>query len=105
STKMTVTNGATYYYVISAINPANDEARSAEVSATLPLPTPVTLAVGMFTNGQFSIQFPSSNGLSYVIETSSNLLNWIPAFTNISTNGAFIFHEANATNSQRFYRV
>ena len=105
-TDTAVTNGVTYYYVISAVNPVNDEVRSTEVNATLPLPAvPVMLVAGGFTNGQFSLQFSSSNGLNYVVETSSNLVNWTPVFTNAATNGSFIFTDTNLSDPQRFYRA
>lgn len=64
----------------------------------------VTLAATM-TNGQFQLQFPAPDGQSYVVETSSNLLNWIPIATNFAANGWFFFVNSNMTGPQKFYRV
>ncbi|HTR40701.1 MAG TPA: hypothetical protein VMH87_03720 [Pseudomonadales bacterium] len=66
---------------------------------------PLMLNVGAYTNGQFSFQFPAPNNQSYVVDVSSNLFNWVPVTTNMTTNGWFIFVNTNATGSHQFYRV
>ena len=65
----------------------------------------MTLTVSAFTNGQFSLQFSSVTGLNYVIEASSNLIDWFSVFTNAATNSTFIFRDTNAIAPQQFYRV
>jgi len=104
-TDTAVTNGVTYYYVVSAVDPAGYVASSAEVSAALFLPMLVTVTSGAVTNGQFSLQFLSQDGSTYVVEASSNLLNWAPVFTNTATNSSFFYCDTNATVPQRFYRI
>jgi len=64
----------------------------------------MTLFAAM-TNGQFNLRFPSPNGQSYVVETSTNLSGWLPLATNVSSGGWFIFQDTNALAAPRFYRI
>ncbi|HZI31714.1 MAG TPA: hypothetical protein VFF11_05195, partial [Candidatus Binatia bacterium] len=65
----------------------------------------VTLVAGMSTNGLFNLQFEGINGRNYVVETSTDLVDWVPVFTNMPDNGVFLFTDSNATAAARFYRV
>ena len=48
----------------------------------------------------------STSGLSYRIDASSDLVNWLPVTNFISTNAATYFRDTSATNySRRFYRA
>jgi hypothetical protein len=40
-----------------------------------------------------------------VVETSPDLVNWTPVYTNTPSGGSFSFTDANATDAARFYRV
>jgi hypothetical protein len=67
---------------------------------------PLTLtAPGTQTNGQFRLTFQGQNGQNYVLETSTNLTDWTPVWTNAPTNGLLMFTNVNATDRSRFYRV
>ncbi len=44
-------------------------------------------------------------GTSYVIETSSNLVNWVPLATNTATTGVLNISDSHATNAQCYYRA
>ena len=58
-----------------------------------------------FTNGQASLTFVAPSG-SYVIEGSTDLVNWTPLQTNNSTGGEAIFIDIQSTNfSSRYYRM
>jgi fibronectin type 3 domain-containing protein len=99
-----LSNGTTYFYVVSATNALFESSDSSQASAT-PLATPVTLAIGPFTNGQFTLQFSGVDGHTYIVLTSTNLLDWTPVFTNQQSGGVFSFTDTNATDMARFYRV
>jgi len=98
-------NGTTYYYVISAVNAFGESPDSSEAAATPVEPPPIVLTVGPQVSGQFSFSFPGQNNQSYVVESSTNLTDWIPVLTNTPVNGVFNFTESNATDPARFYRV
>ena len=56
-----------------------------------------------FANGQFQFSIAGVAGLDYVIQSSSNLVDWVPVVTNVSP---FSFADTNAANfSQGFYRA
>ena len=97
-------NGTTYFYVVSATNALFESSDSSQVSAT-PFLAPITLAIGPFTNGQFTLQFSGVDGHTYIVLTSTNLLDWTPIFTNQQSGGTFSFTDTNATDMARFYRV
>ena len=56
------------------------------------------------TNGTLLWQFTGLDGYSYLVEGSSNVLNWSPLATLTPTNGTFFFSEPAAFD-HRFYRT
>jgi fibronectin type 3 domain-containing protein len=104
-TDLGLTNGTTYYYVVSAVNPSGESPDSSEVSATPVSAAPVVLIAGPYANGQFSLQFRGVDGQSYVVLMSTNLMDWMPLSTNQQTGGLFNFTDTNAVDPARFYRV
>ncbi len=99
-----LTNGTTYYYVVSALNAGGESANSTEVSVT-PVAPPIVLIAGPYTNGQFTLQFQGVDGQNYIIQMSTNLTDWTPVFTNQPTSGLFIYTDTNASDPARFYRA
>jgi hypothetical protein len=85
------------------MNANGESGNSAPASATPA--APVVLTAAPWTNGQFTLQFPGVDGQDYVIETSTNLIDWTPIFTNQPTGGQFIYTDTNATDPARFYRA
>jgi fibronectin type 3 domain-containing protein len=98
----TVTNGGTYYYVVTSVNASGESANSTEVSA---LPEGAPLLMPSFSSGQFSLQFSGSDGQQYIVQTSSNLIDWVAVFTNTQSAGQFNFTDTNAPGPELFYRV
>ncbi|HEV2331380.1 MAG TPA: hypothetical protein VGY56_21570 [Verrucomicrobiae bacterium] len=66
---------------------------------------PPELAPNLRTPGQFELQFPAPNGQNYVIESSTDLLSWIPIATNSADGGWLIFTTPTPTNRGQYYRV
>ncbi len=56
----------------------------------------------MSGSGQFEFNVFGADGLKYVVESSSDFMNWQPVFTNVSP---FTFTDTNAAASQNFYRA
>ena len=52
------------------------------------------------------MQFIGSIGSNYVLQVSSNLVNWTPMFTNPATTNVLNFMDSQSSNyPSRFYRV
>jgi hypothetical protein len=60
------------------------------------------LSTASYTNGAFQFSIAGQSGQTNIIQASTNLLNWVPIYTNVgSTN----FTDPSATNyPRRFYR-
>jgi hypothetical protein len=59
-----------------------------------------------FTNDVFQLRFAGSTGSNYVLQATTNLIDWTPIATNTAVTNHFDFYDANATNyPYRFYRV
>jgi hypothetical protein len=65
-------------------------------------PTPATLAPATCAKGQFALTVSGSTGMEYIVEASTNLVNWIPVWTNTAP---CTYVDVNAGQfNQRFYR-
>ena len=65
----------------------------------------VTLGISR-VNGTNQMTLAGPTNYNYLVQSSSNLVDWIPAFIVPNTNGTAVFSDAAATNySQRFYRA
>jgi fibronectin type 3 domain-containing protein/regulation of enolase protein 1 (concanavalin A-like superfamily) len=68
---------------------------------------PITLS-SVVANSEFSLQFQGVSDLNYVVEMSTNLVNWTPVYTNALTagdNGTFSFTNEQSNLPACFYRV
>jgi hypothetical protein len=72
-------------------------------SATLTVnPTTSTLAPAAHVSGQYALTVAGVTGLKFVVQASTNLINWVPVQTNTAP---FTFVDVNAAKyRQRFYR-
>jgi hypothetical protein len=76
------------------------------ISVVPPPPANLHVVSGPQGNGQFSLNFQGYANQSYVLLASTNLVNWLPIQTNLTTaNGLVTFTDLNATGSAKFYRV
>jgi uncharacterized repeat protein (TIGR03806 family) len=63
-------------------------------------------APGSFSNGAFQMQLSATPNQSYVLQSSTNLLQWTPISTSTPAASPFDLIDPQATNLQRqFYRV
>ncbi len=99
-----LTDGTTYYYVVSATGLSGESANSSEFAVT-PFFPPVLLSVVTAPAGEFSLQFNGVDGHSYIVQMSTDLTNWNPVFTNTQSGGVFMFTDTNAIDPARYYRV
>ncbi len=57
------------------------------------------------TAGGFQLRVTTRAGQKFSIETSSNLVNWIPMPSAINTTGSLIYTDTSAPVGMRFYRL
>jgi len=59
-----------------------------------------------YTNGQFQLRLTGGPSLPFVILSSSNLLNWVPVYTNQTSAGGILdFTDPAAGRPRKFYRA
>jgi len=71
-------------------------------------PPPLLFSPGINTNGQFQMNLGGSSGVTFVIETSTNLTDWMPLTNLFNATGNAIFIDSFNTASAdaaRFYRA
>ena len=78
---------------------------SSVVNISVVAPAAVTLSSPVVSNGQFQFTYSADAGLRYVVENSSNLVNWSSLTTNTASGGTVLYGEAFDVNVLRFYRV
>ncbi|MBW8865631.1 MAG: chitobiase/beta-hexosaminidase C-terminal domain-containing protein, partial [Verrucomicrobia bacterium] len=80
---------------------------SVAVSATYVIRPPVVFtAAGYFTNQTFTLPLSGLAGKSYVLQASTNLVNWVSIGTNVAGSSQFQMTDTNAPNvPYQFYRV
>ena len=95
--------GKTYYFSATTYDSTGNESSFAsEMSYTVPS---VAATLGNVTraNGQFSFLVSGNSGSNYVVQASSDLINWVPVTTNTAP---FVFTDTNtAAFCKRFYRT
>ena len=60
---------------------------------------------GGFTNGIFQMSFAGPVGSNYVLQVSTNLLQWTSISTNTPGTSPFVLSDPSVSGSIRFYRV
>ena len=105
-----VTNGlGAGSYTLLAIASDNQGAKATN-TVTVSVVTPVTVTLtntAKLSGTNFQFSYPANVGLSYVIQSSTNLSsgNWISIVTNVAASNPVVFVDIHATNTQTFYRV
>jgi hypothetical protein len=103
---ITASNLAANSYALTAVAAAAGvSATSAVVNISVVSPVPVSNSGPAISGGQFSFDYTANAGLTYVVESSSNLVNWVPIATNVATNNLIIFKDASGLSARRFYEV
>jgi hypothetical protein len=66
---------------------------------------PITLGLSL-TNGVPLLQLTAATNFTYLIQSSTNLVDWTPTALLLNTNGTAEFKDSSLTNSnERFYRA
>jgi hypothetical protein len=59
----------------------------------------------MQNHGVFTVQLQEASELANIVETSTNLVDWTPVYTNSGLNSPTIYTNSDVTDQSRFYRV
>jgi plastocyanin len=104
---VSVNNLAAADYTFSAVA-TDDGELSATNSITVHVvtPNPIVISGPVFLSpSDFQFNYSANVGLSYVVQQSSDLINWISISTNVATGSPMLFDDPNATGDPGFYRV
>jgi hypothetical protein len=72
---------------------------------TTPAPPAANLSGARINGGQFSFGYTAIAGLTYVVQSSSNLVNWASLATNTASSDFVTFSEPISAIANRYYRV
>jgi fibronectin type 3 domain-containing protein len=100
-----LTNGTTYYYVVSAVNSAGESANSTEQSATpvLPIPTAPTNVTATAGDTQVNLSWTASaNAASYHVKRSTTNGS---GYAQVSAPTGTSFNDTGLTNGTTYYYV
>jgi hypothetical protein len=103
---ITAPNLAAGGYALTAVaTAAGISTTSAVVNITVVSPVAIALTSQQITNGQFAFDYTANPGLSYVVQNSSNLVDWVPVLTNVANSNPVHFSDSVIPNFNRYYRV
>jgi hypothetical protein len=93
------------YSLTAAATAAGSSATSSPVNITVMAPSSFSLNAPAITNALFSFSYSTDPGVSYVVQSSSNLLDWAPVQTNVASGSSAFFSDAVVAAQPRYYRV
>jgi hypothetical protein len=102
----TVTSGLyTLSFRLDSFNNSSSIAITNVVTGFVGATQPITLGISI-TNGAPLLQLKAATNFTYLIQSSTNLADWMPTVFLSNTNGTAQFMDSSLTNSSaRFYRA
>jgi plastocyanin len=99
-------NLAANTYALTAVaTAAGVSATSTVVNITVVSPVAVSNSAPQIAKALFSFNYSANVGLSYVVQDSLDLINWLPLITNVATVNSVPVTDTFLAGGQRFYRV
>jgi len=93
-------------YALTAVaTAAGVSGTSSVVNISVVAPLAVSLTAPSAGRGLFSFSYSANPGLSYVVQSSSNLVDWVPVATNTASSTLVPFSEGLTAKPSRYYRV
>jgi hypothetical protein len=103
---ITASNLVANAYALTAIaTAAGLSTTSAVVNFTVVDPVVVSNFSPAVSGGKFSFNYSVNPGLTYIIQSSSNLVNWVPIATNVPSSSPASFTDGSGLGNQLFYEV
>jgi len=93
-------------YALTAVATAGGvSGTSSVVNITVVTPVALSITAPAAGGGLFSFSCSANPGLSYVVQSSSNLVDWVPVVTNVASSSLVPFSEGLTAKTSRYYRV
>jgi chitinase len=103
---ITASNLAANTYALTAVaTAAGVSATSSVVNITVVSPVTISNSAPLISNGLFTFGYSASAGLTYVVQDSSDLVNWISLLTNVAAANSAQTTDTFVPGGQRFYRI
>jgi hypothetical protein len=80
-------------------------ATSTVVNVTVVSPITIISTAPAASGGQFSFDYSANPGLRYVVERSTDLINWLPVVTNTAAGNPVHVTDNISPSGRSFYRV
>jgi hypothetical protein len=96
---------ANTYSLTAVATAAGISATSTPVNISVVVPVALSNSAPQISNGLFSFNYSANASLSYVVQDSSDLVNWLPLITNVATGSSILATDAFLVSGQRFYRT
>ena len=93
------------YSLTAVATAAGISATSPVVNVSVVTPVAVNLSGAKLNSGKLTFNYTANAGLSYVIQSSTNLQNWISLVTNVAPANPVPFTNAINSTGAGFYRV
>jgi hypothetical protein len=97
--------GAGAYALAAVATSAGVSATSSVVNITVVAPVAILNSPPTVINNQLIFTYSAIPGLSYVVQNSSNLVDWVPMLTNIAASNPERYSESFNPNGSCYYRV
>jgi len=93
-------------YALAAVATASGiSTTSAVVNVTVVNPVTVNLSGMNLSSSQFSFNYTANAGLTYFVQSSSNLVDWVSLTTNVASGSPVPFSGPFSSTGMEFYRV
>ena len=93
-------------YALAAVATASGiSATSAVANVTVVNPVAVSLSGVNLNSSQFAFNYTANAGLTYMVQSSSNLVNWVSLTTNVASGSPVPFSGPFNSTGMKFYRV
>jgi hypothetical protein len=103
---LTVSNLAAGSYALTAVAAAAGiSATSSVVNVSVVVPVAIVISSQGLLGDKYSFDYTANPGLTYLVQFSSNLTDWLIAATNTATNNPVHFSDDLISTGDRFYRV
>jgi len=103
-TNVVVSPGQYVSYAVTAV--ASSGANSSSALALILIAAPTLTEPAVLPDGSVQFNLSGTAGLSYTVQASTNLVDWVPVLSFVSTNGTTPVVDPAATNfNSRFYRA